>query len=120
MMKIIQVLKNLSHKIIIFFSQNAMTTSKRQTVNLENDPLYKDKKDWSQRFKNLVGKRIVSVRYLTKEETDASGWYSAPIVIELEDGQALIPQQDDEGNDGGALWIANSKCLDDLIPVIRG
>ncbi|RPG58235.1 MAG: hypothetical protein CBD51_005505 [Flavobacteriales bacterium TMED191] len=113
-------MKNLSHKIIIFFSQNAMTTSKRQTVNLENDPLYKDKKDWSQRFKNLVGKRIVSVRYLTKEETDASGWYSAPIVIELEDGQALIPQQDDEGNDGGALWIANSKCLDDLIPVIRG
>tara|TARA_S200000501_G_C20842684_1_gene752345 strand:- start:628 stop:987 length:360 start_codon:yes stop_codon:yes gene_type:complete len=119
-MKNTQVLKNLSHKIIIFFSQNAMTTSKRQTVNLENDPLYKDKKDWSQRFKNLVGKRIVSVRYLTKEETDASGWYSAPIVIELEDGQALIPQQDDEGNDGGALWIANSKCLDDLIPVIRG
>ncbi len=120
MMKNTQVLKNLSHKIIIFFSQNAMTTSKRQTVNLENDPLYKDKKDWSQRFKNLIGKRIVSVRYLTKEETDASGWYSAPIVIELEDGQALIPQQDDEGNDGGALWIANSKCLDDLIPVIRG
>tara|TARA_A100001011_G_scaffold119845_2_gene126416 strand:+ start:3094 stop:3453 length:360 start_codon:yes stop_codon:yes gene_type:complete len=119
-MKNTQVLKNLSHKIIIFFSQNAMTTSKRQTVNLENDPLYKDKKDWSQRFKNLIGKRIVSVRYLTKEETDASGWYSAPIVIELEDGQALIPQQDDEGNDGGALWIANSKCLDDLIPVIRG
>ena len=120
MMKNTQVLKNLSHKIIIFFSQNAMTTSKRQTVNLENDPLYKDKKDWSQRFRNLIGKRIVSVRYLTKEETDASGWYSAPIVIELEDGQALIPQQDDEGNDGGALWIANSKCLDDLIPVIRG
>jgi hypothetical protein len=97
-----------------------MTKSKRQTVILENDPLYKEKYDWAQRFKNLIGKRIVGVRYLTKEETDASAWYSAPIVIELEDGQALIPQQDDEGNDGGALWIANSKCLDDLIPVIRG
>jgi len=97
-----------------------MTQSKPKKVILENDPLYKEKQKWSNRFKNLLGKRIVGVRYLTKEETDASGWYSSPIVIELNDGSALIPQSDDEGNDGGALWIANSKCLDDLIPVIRG
>ena len=97
-----------------------MTQSKRKKVILENDPLYKEKKEWSNRFRNLLGKRIVGVRYLTQEETEASGWYSSPIVIELDDGSALIPQQDDEGNDGGALWIANSKCLDDLIPVIRG
>ena len=97
-----------------------MTQSKRKKVILENDPLYKEKAHRAQRFKNLIGKRIVGVRYLTKEETDASAWYSAPIVIELEDGQALIPQQDDEGNDGGALWIANSKGKEDLAPVIRG
>ena len=97
-----------------------MTQSKRKKVILENDPLYKEKKEWSNRFRNLLGKRIVGVRYLTKEETDASGWYRSPIVIELNDGSALIPQQDDEGNDGGALWIANSKCKEDLIPVIRG
>ena len=97
-----------------------MTQSKRQTVNLENDPLYKEKADWAQRFKNLIGKRIVGVRYLTKEETEANYWYSSPIVIELSGGMALIPQSDDEGNDGGALWIANSKCKEDLIPVIRG
>ena len=97
-----------------------MTQSKPKKVILENDPLYKEKADWAQRFKNLIGKRIVGVRYLTKEETDASAWYSAPIVIELEDGQALIPQADDEGNDGGALWIANSKGKEDLAPVIRG
>ena len=53
-----------------------------------------------------------------KEETEASGWYSSPIVIELSDGSALIPQSDDEGNDGGALWIANSKGKEDLAPVI--
>jgi len=97
-----------------------MTQSKRKKVILENDPLYKEKKEWSNRFRNLLGKRIVGVRYLTQEETEASGWYSSPIVIELDDGSALIPQQDDEGNDGGALWIANSKCKEDLIPVIRG
>ena len=97
-----------------------MTQSKRKKVILENDPLYKEKKEWSNRFRNLLGKRIVGVRYLTKEETDASAWYSSPIAIELSDGSALIPQSDDEGNDGGALWIANSKCKEDLIPVIRG
>ena len=97
-----------------------MTQSKPKKVNLENDPFYKEKKEWSNRFRNLLGKRIVGVRYLTQEETEASGWYSSPIVIELDDGSALIPQQDDEGNDGGALWIANSKCKEDLIPVIRG
>ena len=93
--------------------------TKSKTVILQNDPLYKEKKEWSNKFRNLLGKRIVGVRYLTQEETEASGWYSSPIVIELDDGSALIPQQDDEGNDGGALWIANSKCKEDLIPVIR-
>ena len=97
-----------------------MTQSKPKKVILENDPLYKEKAKWAKEFNHLVGLKIVGIRYLTKEETDASAWYSAPIVIELEDGQALIPQADDEGNDGGALCIANSKCLDDLIPVIRG
>ena len=97
-----------------------MPKSKRQTVILENDPLYKEKAKWAKEFNHLVGLKIVGVRYLTKEETDASGWYSAPIVIEFEDGQALIPQQDDEGKDGGALWIANSKGKEDLAPVIRG
>ena len=93
--------------------------SKTKTVILENDPLYKEKKEWANKFRYLLGKRIVGVRYLTKEETEASAWYSSPIAIELSDGSALIPQQDDEGNDGGAIWIANSKGKADLIPVIR-
>ena len=97
-----------------------MTQSKAKKVILENDPLYKEKAKWAKQFNHLVGLRIMGVRYLTQEETEASGWYSSPIVIELSDGSALIPQQDDEGNDGGALWIANSKCKEDLIPVIRG
>ena len=97
-----------------------MTQSKRRKVILENDPLYKEKAKWAKQFNHLVGLKIVGVRYLTEEETEASGWYSSPIVIELSDGSALIPQSDDEGNDGGALWIANSKGKQDLIPVIRG
>ena len=99
-----------------------MKQSKPKKVILENDPLYKEKAKWAKQFNHLVGLRIMGIRYLTKEETDASAWYSSPIVIELSDGSALIPQSDDEGNDGGALWIANSKqsSNSDLIPVIRG
>ena len=93
--------------------------SKTKTVILENDPHYKEKAKWAKQFNHLVGLKIVGVRYLTKEETEASAWYSSPIAIELSDGSALIPQQDDEGNDGGAIWIANSKGKADLIPVIR-
>ena len=96
-----------------------MTQSKPKKVILENDPLYKEKKEWSNRFAFLYGKKIVGVRYLTEEETEASGWYF-PIVIELSAGMALIPQSDDEGNDGGALWIVNPKTSsNDLAPVIR-
>ena len=97
-----------------------MTQSKAKKVILENDPSYKWKKDWANKFSHLIGLKNVGVRYLTTEESEASGWYSSPIVIELSDGSALIPQSDDEGNDGGALWIANSKGQEDLAPVIRG
>ena len=98
-----------------------MTQSKAKKVILENDPLYKEKSEWSKRFNHLIGLKIKSIRYMTKEETEGNYWYSSPIVIELNDGTALIPQQDDEGNDGGALWIINPKTSSsDLAPVIRG
>ena len=42
-----------------------MTQSKPKKVILENDPLYKEKKEWSNRFAFLYGKKIVGVRYLT-------------------------------------------------------
>ena len=50
-----------------------MTRTKTKII-LENDPLYKEKKEWSNRFAFLYGKKIVGVRYLTQEETEASGW----------------------------------------------
>ena len=98
-----------------------MTQAKTKTIILENDPLHKEKAKWAKKYKSLVGLYIKSIRYMTKEETEGNYWYSSPIIIELSDGTALIPQKDDEGNDGGALWIANSKkCKETLAPVIRG
>ena len=113
-------LKNLSHKTIIFSHKTLWHNQNQKKLFSKTTHSIKKKKEWSNRFAFLYGKKIVGVRYLTQEETEASGWYSSPIVIELSDGSALIPQSDDEGNDGGALWIANSKGKEDLAPVIRG
>lgn len=64
----------------------------------------------------LVGKKITAVRYQTEEEMEAFGWYSAGIVITLDDGGELIPSRDDEGNDAGAIFT-NYRDLQ-TIPVI--
>lgn len=52
----------------------------------------------------LVAKKISSVRYMTQEEADAFMWDKRPLVIRFTDGSFLIPQMDDEGNNGGAMF----------------
>lgn len=53
---------------------------------------------------SLLGKSILNVRYMSEEEANDMMWDKRPIVIVLNDGSFLIPQADDEGNNGGALW----------------
>lgn len=65
----------------------------------------------------LVGKTIKKVRYMTEQEADNMYWSKRPLVIHFTDGSFLIPQADDEANDGGALWYQKSD-LDLTIPVI--
>ena len=61
-------------------------------------------KKWKERAtKKLVGRKIVSVEWLSEEQTRKSGWYSRPIVLVLDNGGYILPMQDDEGNNGGAL-----------------
>ena len=67
--------------------------------------------------KALVGRRIVGVDYLTAEETGEMMWSNSAVVLILDDGTALYPMSDDEGNDAGAL-ATNKKELP-VIPVIR-
>jgi hypothetical protein len=52
----------------------------------------------------LVGKRVTTVRYLTVEEAAGLDWTHRPLVITFEDGSYIFPSQDDEGNNGGALF----------------
>jgi len=56
--------------------------------------------------KNLVGKKIVQVRYLNKKEMDDLGWFKTPLVMFFNDGSYMFPSQDDEGNDGGSLFTS--------------
>lgn len=64
----------------------------------------------------LLGKKIVKVRYLTEAEMEAMGWYSRCVVMQLDDGNLIFPSRDDEGNDAGSLFT-NDKD-NSVLPVI--
>jgi hypothetical protein len=53
----------------------------------------------------LVGKKIVGIRNLNKDEMEMFGWYKNPMVIVLDDKSQIVLQADDEGNDGGAAFL---------------
>jgi hypothetical protein len=67
----------------------------------------------------LKGKKIVSVRYMNEEEKEMLGWHSRCVIITLDDGTAIYPSRDDEGNDAGALFIDNLKNnISETLPVM--
>ena len=75
-------------------------------------------KGWEKRIsKLLVNRKIVEVRYLNSEEAENFGWSNHPIVMILDNGHWILPMQDDEGNNGGAM--ATSFEEEPTIPVIN-
>jgi hypothetical protein len=67
--------------------------------------------------KQLLGRKIVKVRYMTVDEMNDLGWYSRPVVMILDDGNIIYPSRDDEGNDGGALFTTNE--ANPVLPVLK-
>lgn len=67
--------------------------------------------------KQLVGRKIRSVRYMTNEERDQLGWFRRPVIIELDNGHLIWPSADDEGNDGGAIFTTDER--QPILPVAR-
>ena len=56
---------------------------------------------------SLVGRLIVEVRPMSREEVEAEGWddhSTAAMVLLLDDGTILYPSRDEEGNGPGALF----------------
>lgn len=57
-------------------------------------------------FSHLVGKTIVAVQSMSKEEIDESYWYcdeNETTILFFSDGTGVIVQQDPEGNGPG--WL---------------
>ena len=69
--------------------------------------------------KQLCGKKIVAVRYMTPEEAESSYWTYQPILLILDDGSAICPMSDDEGNEAGSIACMGEKVEVETIPVMR-
>ena len=75
------------------------------------------KKQWADEVsEKLVGRKIVKIRYMTKEEISDCNFWSAPVILKLDDGTMLYPMQDDEGNGAGSLATTHEDLP--VIPVI--
>ena len=58
---------------------------------------------------DIVGRKIVGARKMTKDEAAADGWnglrdWDYPIVLILDDGTLLYASADEEGNGPGELF----------------
>jgi hypothetical protein len=72
-------------------------------------------KYWNDKAKEvLVGKKIISARYLNDKEMEMMGWYKRPLCFFLDDGTSCILSADDEGNDGGVLFYGSDGVLPTL------
>lgn len=52
----------------------------------------------------LVGRRVKVVRPMTEAEIEEEGWHRGGKVIVFDDKSKVYASQDEEGNDGGALF----------------
>ena len=76
-------------------------------------------KFWNKNAKEvLLGKTIVSVNYMTKDDADYMHWGKRPIIFKLSDGTTCYLSCDDEGNDGGALFYSDKNGKHDELPVL--
>ena len=60
----------------------------------------------------LIGKKIIKIREMTRREADAEGWdlsHNGCRVLELDNGIKLYASCDYEGNNPGALFFYDKK-----------
>ena len=67
--------------------------------------------------KAFIGRKIVKIEYLNKEEVNDLEWNSVPCCFQLDNGVWFYPQQDDEGNDGGALFTTDKELS--IVPTLN-
>ena len=75
---------------------------------------------WQKKIeKQLCGRTIVSVRYMPPQEAESSYWCYQPILLILDDGTAICPMSDDEGNEAGSIACMGDNVEVETIPVMR-
>jgi len=62
--------------------------------------------------KYLKGKTIKKVTWLSEKDMENMMWYKRPVIIHFTDGSFVIPQSDDEGNDGGSMYYQDENTSD--------
>jgi hypothetical protein len=69
---------------------------------------------------HLKGRTIVSATYMSELEAEENMWYKLPIVLTLDDDTRVIVSMDDEGNDGGALFVVKQNPRSEwVIPTLQ-
>jgi hypothetical protein len=77
----------------------------------------KIEQQWTEKAnKQLKGRTIVAVRYLTDKEIENMGWEQKCLVLQLDDGNLIFPSMDDEGNGPGSLFTNHE--TDYILPII--
>ena len=101
--------KDLFKSISKQYEQRDNEKAKQRAISMDRQ------KEWleSQPYGKIKGQTITNLRRLTKDEMDSLGWYKSPLVLELSNRTCLIPQMDDEGNDGGAILHYDYKTKDE-------
>jgi hypothetical protein len=74
---------------------------------------------WTEIAKHLlINKKIIDVRYMTKEEANDMRWHKRPLVFVLDDNTLCFLSMDDEGNDGGSLFYQNQDINSGVLPTL--
>lgn len=74
-------------------------------------------KGWIENIKKaLVGKKIVDITLMPKEEMELRLWGEPTPIFHLDDGNIFYPSTDDEGNGPGAIFTSIDGL--EVIPVL--
>jgi hypothetical protein len=75
--------------------------------------------DWLKHAKkNLIGKTITDIRYMTDGEAKELCWEDKPLIIIFNDGSFIYSSIDGEGNNGGFLFGQDKKGKEIFFPAI--
>lgn len=63
------------------------------------------RKSLEKQAKAMMGKKIVGIRFMSKQEAEEFGWFMGALILSMDDGSTIYSMQDSEGNGPGALFM---------------